>query len=358
MDVHTIKNWILSFNYLSLIIIAAVVIGMLIIRWILLWSLKKLPKQYTALRSIVNWFTFYGTLLFLLLYFSKAKWMFAKIFKFGKVDVTLFLIIVAVLIISLASRLSKISTNVLLPGIYNRYHLDKGTRYTFDRVVHYSIMIIAIVVSLTTVGINLSALTMFAGIISVGIGFGLQNIASNFISGVIILFERPIKVGDRVLIDNIIGDVEKINMRATIIKTVSNEHIIVPNSYFLGEKVVNRSFSDPRIRLSIPLNVAYGTDVEKVRDLLMEVAREESLVSPAVLLDPEPFVNFAGFGDSSLNFELSIMISDPNQLGTIKSNINFRINKLFIENKIEMPFPQRDLHIKSIDREVEKYHLF
>ncbi|MBS4173149.1 mechanosensitive ion channel domain-containing protein [Bacillus sp. FJAT-49736] len=350
MDIHTLKNWILSFNYLSLIIITAVVIGMLLIRWALLWSCKKLPKHQVALRSIVNWFTFYGTLLFLLLYFSKAKWMFTKIFKFGKVDVTLFLIIVAVLIISLASRLSKISTNVLLPGIYNRYHLDKGTRYTFDRVVHYSIMIIAIIVSLTTVGINLSALTMFAGIISVGIGFGMQNIASNFISGVIILFERPIKVGDRVLIDNIIGDVEKINMRATIIKTGNNEHIIVPNSYFLGEKVVNRSFSDPRIRLSVPFNIAYGTDVEKVRDMLMEIAREESLVSPAVLLDPEPFVNFVGFGDFCLNFELSLMISDYNQLGTIKSNLNFRINKLYVENRIEIPYPHRDLHIKSIDR--------
>ncbi|MGE8205981.1 mechanosensitive ion channel family protein [Heyndrickxia sp. NPDC080065] len=337
MDIHTLKNWILSFNYMSLIIIAAVVIGMLILRWILLTTLKKLPKHHVALRSIVNWFTFYGTLVFLLLYFSKAKWMFAKIFKFGKVDVTLFIIIVAILIISLASRLSKISTNVLLPGIYNRYHLDKGTRYTFDRVVHYSIMIIAIIVSLTTVGINLSALTMFASIISVGIGFGLQNIASNFISGVIILFERPIKVGDRVLIDNIIGDVEKINMRATIIKTVNNEHIIVPNSYFLGEKVVNRSFSDPRLRISIPFNVDFGTDAEKVREMLMEIAREESLVSPAVLLDPEPFVNFVGFGASSLQFELSVMISDPNQLAIIKSNINFRINKLFFENKIEVP---------------------
>lgn len=336
MDIQTLKNWLHSFNYMSLIIIAAVVIGMLILRWILLSILKKLPKHQIALRSIVNWFTFYGTLVFLLLYFSKAKWMFAKIFKFGKVDITLFLIIVAVLIITLASRFSKISTNVLLPGIYNRYHLDKGTRYTFDRVVHYSIMIIAIIVSLTTVGINLSALTMFASIISVGIGFGLQNIASNFISGVIILFERPIKVGDRVLIDDIIGDVEKINMRATIIKTVNNEHIIVPNSYFLGEKVVNRSFSDPRLRISIPFTVDIGTDAEKVKELLMEIAREESLVSPAVLLDPEPFVNFVGFGATNLQFELSIMISDPNQLVNIKSNINFRINKLFYENKVEM----------------------
>jgi small-conductance mechanosensitive channel len=354
LDISTFTEWIHDFNYKSLIIIAAVIIGMLLVRVILLWGAKKLPKYYDAMRSIVNWFTFYGTLLFLLVYFSKAKWMFANIIKFGKVEITLFLIIVAILIISLASRLSKISTNVLLPGIYHRYNLDKGMRYTFDRIVHYSIMIIAIIVSLTTVGINLSALTMFAGIISVGIGFGLQNIASNFISGVILLFERPIKVGDRVTIDNIIGDVEKINMRATIIKTVNNEHIIVPNSYFLEEKVVNRSFSDPRLRLVIPIGVAYGTDVERVREMLLEIAKEESQVSLVVLTTPEPFVNFVGFGESSLDFELLVWIADPNQFVLMKSNINFRIYKMFTDHNIEIPFPQRDLHIRSIDNQIEK----
>ena len=274
--------------------------------------------------------------------------MFAKIIRIGNVDVTLFLIIVAVLIISLASRFSKISTNVILPGIYNRYHLDKGMRFTLDRIVHYTIMIIAIVVSLTTVGINLSALTVFAGIISVGIGFGLQNIANNFISGIILLFERPIKVGDRVIIDQISGEVEKINMRATIIKTGNNEHIIVPNSYFLQQKVINRSFDDPRIRMVIPIGVAYGTDVEKVRELLLEAALEEYQVSPGLLLEPAPFVNFVGFGDSALNFELLVWIENPDQIGVIKSNLNFRINRIFTEYQIDIPYPQMDLHIRSM----------
>ena len=184
-------TWFRTFDYGSLFIIVGVVLGIYLIRMFLLWSARKLPKYYDATKSIVNWFTFYGVLIFLLMYFSKAKWMFAKIIKIGSVDVTLFLIIVAILIISLASRLSKISTNVILPGFYHRYNLDKGMQFTLDRIVHYSIMIIAIIMSLNTVGINLSALTVFAGIISVGIGFGLQNIASNFISGIILLFERP-----------------------------------------------------------------------------------------------------------------------------------------------------------------------
>jgi small-conductance mechanosensitive channel len=348
-------SWLRDFDFTSLFIIIGVILGMYLLRTFLLWSAKKMPKYFDASKSIVNWFTFYGTLIFLLLYFSNAKWMFAKIIKIGTVDVTLFLIIVAILIISLASRLSKISTNVILPGIYNRYNLDKGMRFTLDRIIHYSIMIIAIIVSLTTVGINLSALTVFAGIISVGIGFGLQNIASNFISGIILLFERPIKVGDRVIIDDITGDVEKINMRATIIKTVHNEHIIVPNSYFLEEKVINRSFSDPRIRIVIPIGVAYGTDVEKVRDLLFQAAEEEHGVSPVVLMNPEPFVNFAGFGDSALNFELLVWIADPNQLVLIKSNLNFRINRIFNDHNIEIPYPKRDLQITSIKEKVREF---
>ncbi|WP_226669886.1 mechanosensitive ion channel family protein [Metabacillus litoralis] len=359
MELLKNANWFKNFNYNDLFIIVAVITGILLVRVLFLWSAKKLPKYYDATRSIVNWFTFYGSILFVLIYFSKADWMFASFFTVGKVKVTLFLIIVAILIVSLASRVSKISTSVLLPTIYSRYNLDRGMRFTFDRIIHYAIMIIAIIISLTTVGIDLSALTVFAGIISVGIGFGLQNIASNFISGIILLFERPIKVGDRVIVDDIIGDVEKINMRATIIKTLNNEHIIVPNSYFLEEKVVNRSFADPRLRLVIPIGVAYGTDVEKVREYLLQVAAQESEVSPVVLKTPDPFVNFVGFGESSLDFELFVWIADPNQFIVIKSNLNFRINSILSENNIEIPFPQRDLHLKSFHRDVrEKFDGF
>jgi len=347
-------TWFRTFDYSSLFIIAGVIIGIYFIRMFLLRSARKFPKYYDAMKSMVNWLTFYGTLIFLLLYFSKAKWMFAKILKIGSVDVTLFLIIVAILIISLASRLSKLLTNVILPGFYHRYSLDKGTRFTFDRIIHYSIMIVAIIISLSTVGINLSALTMFAGILSVGIGFGLQNIASNFISGIILLFERPIKVGDRVVIENITGDVEKINMRATIIKTGLNEHIIVPNSYFLQQKVVNRSFGDPRMCLVIPIGVAYGSDVENVRDLLIEAAMEEHVVSPVVLTSPEPSVSFVGFGDFAMKFELNVWIQDPNKLSLIKSNLNFRINRIFSENHIDIPYPQMDLHIRSMAERVKE----
>ena len=349
MDFHTYKEWSKIIQFPDIMITIAVVVGILIARSLILWAARKLSRFYEVARSLVNWVSFYGILLFLLNYYSDSQWMFVVLFSTGQMKVTLFLIVMAILIISLASRISKVMTKAILPAMYNRYNLNKGLRFTFDRIAHYTIMVLAIIISLTTVGIDLSALTVFAGIISVGIGFGLQNIASNFISGIILLFERPIKVGDRVIVDDVIGDVEKINMRATVIKTLDNEHIIVPNSYFLEEKVVNRSFSDPRLRLVLPVGVAYGTDVEKVRELLLQVAREESEASMTVLDTPEPFVNFVGFGESSLDFELFLWVSDPNQLVVTKSNVNFRINRILSENNIEIPFPQRDLHIRSIN---------
>lgn len=329
-------------------------------RWLVLLVTSKMSKSNRTffthmnaiLRHILNWVTTYGILIFMIFYFSDSKWMFKELAAIGNVKVTVFLILIAILIISLANRLSKVITKYVLPTVYERYQLDKGVRFTFDRIFHYGIMVMAFTVSLTTVGIDLSALTVFAGIVGVGIGFGLQNIASNFISGIILLFERPIKVGDRVIVDNVLGDVEKINMRATVIKTLDNEHIIVPNSYFLEEKVVNRSYSDPVLRLVIPIGVAYGSDVEKVRSLLEQVAEDERNVSNVVLSTPAPYVNFVGFGSSSLDFELFVWIADPHYAVQIKSNINFRINKILHEHNIEIPFPQRDLHIRSIERDV------
>lgn len=325
-----------------------------LIRAVILAISKRLSKNRlfrhvdSILRSLINWATTYGILLFIIFYFSNSDWMFDRLFKLGNVEITTFLLILVILIVTLANRASKIITRYILPNVYQRYDLDRGVSYTFDRMFHYTVMAIAIVVSLTTVGLNLGALTVFAGVLGVGIGFGLQNIASNFISGIILLFERPIKVGDRVIIDELIGDVEKISMRSTVIKTIHNEHVIVPNSYFLEEQVVNRSYGDPRMRLVIPVGVAYGTNADKVKRVLIQAVEEEQQVNGVILLDPEPFVNFATFGESSLDFELMVWIDNSNQVIVTKSALNFRINRLFAEHDIEIPFPQRDLHIKSM----------
>ncbi len=343
----------------DVLVTVVVVFGLFLIRFFIKLWLTGRDKEdrypdgiRPAFLSFINWTTVYAILLFILFYFSDNKWMFSKLFAIGSVEISLFLILIALFIITLANRLSKIFTSFLMPPLYDRYSLDTGLQFTFNRIFHYTLMVVAVIISLTTVGLDLSALTVFAGVLGVGIGFGMQNIANNFISGLIILFERPIKVGDRVIINDIIGDIEKINMRATIIRTLDNERIIMPNSYFIEEQVVNHSYGDSRLRLVVPIGVAYGSDVELVRRLLLKVASEEKEQSMYVLETPHPFVNFLGFGDSSLDFQLFIWISSPKAAVETKSNLNFRLNRILEENGVEIPFPQRDLHVRSLDENI------
>ena len=197
-------------------------------------------------------------------------------------------------------------------------------------------------VGLETIGVDLRSLTVIAGALSVGIGFGLQNIISNFVSGLIILAERPIQVGDRVEIAGAVGQVVRIGARATHVLTNDNIMIICPNTEFVTNRVTNWTHIDPRVRFRIPVGVSYHSDPELVRRLLLEVAAG----NPHVLNDPLPTVVFQQFGDSALNFELRIWSADmAARPGTLESEINFAIWNKFKQQGIEFPFPQRDLHL-------------
>jgi len=202
---------------------------------------------------------------------------------------------------------------------------------------------LGIVMGVQLIGLNLTSLAVVFGLLSVGIGFGLQNITANFISGLIILFERPIQIGDRITVGNVLGDVENINLRATHIRTVDNVTIIVPNSEFISSQVINWSHRDPKIRLHIPVGVAYGSDVPLVIRSLLEVARNHS----QVLESPAPKVWFTDFGNSSLNFELLAWIHDPKKRPDVISDLNIKIDEIFRKHEVTIPFPQRDLHIRS-----------
>jgi small-conductance mechanosensitive channel len=206
------------------------------------------------------------------------------------------------------------------------------------------VLVIGIVVVLTNTGINLGALAVFAGAIGVGIGVGLQGIASNFISGLVILAERPISIGDRVEVGDAAGQVQRIGARSTVVVTNDNISIIVPNSKFIEDTVTNWTYGDPRVRFRIPVGVAYGSDVEKVRAALIAAGKEH----PKSLQDPAPNVFFKEFGDSSLNFELVVWCSEmSHRPARYKSDLNFLIERKLREAGIEIPFPQRDLHIRS-----------
>ena len=182
-----------------------------------------------------------------------------------------------------------------------------------------------------------------AGALGVGIGFGLQNIVANFVAGLVLLFERPIEVGDRVTVQDVEGNVRDINFRATTVLTTDNITVIVPNSQFLNNPVTNWSHGDPRVRIHVPVGVAYGSDVEKVTRSLLGVAA----ATEGVLKDPAPSVFFRDFGDSSLDFELLVWIDQPARHIQIRSRINYAIDAAFRKEGIEIPFPQRDMHVRS-----------
>jgi small-conductance mechanosensitive channel len=232
--------------------------------------------------------------------------------------------------------------------LFNRFlvnsGLDRSLQYAIAQLVSNLVLIVGIFIVLENTGIHLGALTVFAGAVGVGVGFGLQNITSNFISGLVILAERPITIGDRVEVAGVIGQVQKINARSTVVVTNDNIATIVPNTKFIDSPVTNWTYGDPRVRFRLPVGVAYGSDVEKVRDTLVAAARANS----QALSDPAPSVFFVGFGESSLNFELVVWSDEmSHRPRRFRSDLNFAIEKNLREAGIEIPFPQRDLRIRS-----------
>jgi small-conductance mechanosensitive channel len=222
--------------------------------------------------------------------------------------------------------------------------LERSLQYAIAQIVSNVVLVVGIFIVLENTGIHLAALAVFAGAVGVGVGFGLQNIASNFISGLVILAERPITIGDRVEVAGIVGRVREIRARSTVIVTSDNIAMIVPNSKFIDSPVTNWHYGDPRVRFRLPVGVAYGSDVNKVRDTLIAAAREHS----ATLSDPEPTVFLEKFGASTIDFELVAwsreMSYNPRRF---RSDLNYLIHKHLTAAGIEIPYPQRDLHIRD-----------
>lgn len=266
--------------------------------------------------------------------------------RLGETTITLWsLVYFLVLLVLLFYAAGKIR-QLLVERVLTRSHLDAGARAAVGAITRYVVLFVGFVIIMQTVGINLTTLNVLAGAVGIGVGFGLQNVASNFISGLIILFERPIKVGDRIEVNNVDGNVIEVGGRSTVVLTNDNISIIVPNSKFITESVVNWNRAGANVRFRIPVGVAYGSNARQVEKLLLEVARENQ----DVLREPPPKVWFRGFGDSSLNFELLAWSSSLlHRKGQFISDLNFAIYDKFTEQGIEIPFPQHDLHIRSVE---------
>lgn len=275
---------------------------------------------------------------------SIQDFMTMQLYKVNEVPFTPMKILLLVLSIVLLFYISIKIKNIFLDKLLSRSSMSRGSKYAIASISRYIVFVLGLLVILSQVGFDLDTLTVIFGALGVGIGFGLQHIINNFVSGIIILLEKPIQVGDRVEVEGIEGDVIEISMRATKVKTNDNVTHIVPNGEFISKRVINWSHGDPKVRRRIPVGVAYGSDPEKIRELLLEVAKEE----PAVMDDPEPDVFFEDFGDSSLNFLLRVWTVElTSRPGLLKSKLNFAIAKKFKENDIKIPFPQRDIYIKE-----------
>jgi small-conductance mechanosensitive channel len=271
-------------------------------------------------------------------------WLEIPILPLGETRITLWTLLYFILMLTLLYWIAGRIRQWLVDRVLVRTRMEVGARQAIASITRYLILLIGLFVALQTAGINLTTLNVIAGAVGVGIGFGLQNIVNNFISGLIILFERPIKVGDRIEIGNVDGDVVEIGARSTTVLTNDNISIIVPNSQFITENIINWKHADSRVRFHIPVGVAYGTEARKVEGLLCEVASENS----DVLKNPAPKVWFKGFGDSSLDFELLVWnTSLVHRKGQFISDLNYAIYEKFNQHGIEIPFPQRDLHLRS-----------
>ncbi|MCB0748279.1 MAG: mechanosensitive ion channel [Ignavibacteriae bacterium] len=265
------------------------------------------------------------------------------LFTINQTSVTFLSIVLFLLILFLFIIISKLFKNRFLLKILTKFNIDEGIQFTFSRISQYLIVFIGIVIAFQFIGVDLTGLAVVLGFLSVGIGFGLQNITSNFIAGLILLFERPIKVGDRVTVSDTEGDVLHINIRSTTIRSLNNIAYIVPNSDFISTTVVNWSHIDKKIRVDLDVGVSYNSDL----DLVLKVLKDLAMENKEILKTPEPEVQLREFGDSSWNMKLRVWIENPNRHYYVRSDLNCAIVRKFKENGIEIPFPQRDLHIRS-----------
>jgi potassium-dependent mechanosensitive channel len=266
-------------------------------------------------------------------------------FTVAGLQVTVGRILFAAVLVYLAATASWLARTIVSTRVTHGWGVERGVAESINALVHYAVITLGILLALGALGMELQNFAIVAGALGVGIGFGLQNVVNNFVSGLILLFERPVRVGDTVEIGEEWGTIKKIGLRSTVVVTFSQSELIVPNGDLVSEKVTNWTLSNPVTRLAIPVGVAYGSDVQKVLRILIEAAPAH----PAVVEEPAPMALFTGFGDSSLDFELRIWVREIAARLPAKSAVLAEIDRRFREEGLEIPFPQRDLHLRTVD---------
>ncbi len=277
------------------------------------------------------------------------KFMEHPLFHIGGLAITPWFLVKAILFLVVIALIARATGRFLLRRVLPHTSMERGQQFVLARWTEYVVFSIGVIVGLQTSGLNLSSLLVVGGALGVGIGFGLQNVANNFISGLILLVEQPIRVGHVVEVGGMLGTVARIGARSTWVRTGTNAMIIVPNSEFVSGRVTNWTAGGSRVLVHAKIGVGYASDPQKVREILLGVARAH----PAALADPGPAVLFSEFGDSSLNFDLYAWFpGTAMQAGGFLSDLNFAILEAMRQNNIELPFPQRDLHIRTVEQPI------
>jgi len=278
--------------------------------------------------------------------FSWVKELITHEFSVGAVGISIGNVMLFVLILWLATWIGRIVRAVLRDDILATVSTSPGQADAWATLAQWAILLIGILFAAASAGIGGGQMAVLAGALGVGIGFGLQNIVNNFVSGFILIFEQPIKVGDKIEISSLglLGEVRRIGIRSSTIRTFDGADVVVPNSNLIQSEVINWTLSDTKRRIEVLVGVKYGTDPKRVLELLLAVARD----SPRVLSHPEPIALFTGFGDSSLNFILRVWSATFDESIRLRSAIAVEVNDALKAAGIEIPFPQRDLHVRSV----------
>ena len=278
-------------------------------------------------------------------YAEATKALLSLGFNLGSQRITVSLIIFAAALLYASFVISWIFRALLTVGVFAKREVGEGVKNSVGRLVHYAVVFIGFLLALTALGVELTKLTIIISALGVGIGFGLQTVVNNFVCGLIMLFERPVRIGDYIELGGVWAEIRKIGLRATVVRTFDAADIVVPNSDLISNQVTNWTLTDRLVRRIIPVGVAYGSDVPLVTETLMKCAQASS----NVLKMPAPQVLFRNFGESSLDFELRVWISNVDDMLVVESDLRHDIDRRFRDKGIEIAFPQRDLHIRSVD---------
>jgi len=265
-------------------------------------------------------------------------------FSIGATQIALVNLGEALFVLWLFWAAAQFVNSVLSQAVYPKFQTEESLQYSYSVIVRYAFFILGLILAMHIIGIPLSSLSLFTGALGIGVGFGLQELFKNFIAGLNLLMERQVKVGDLIQLGDLPGKVREINAQNTVVDTFDNISVVVPNLEFTNQRIINWSHSDKIIRTNLAVGVAYGSDTQLVRNTLLEVAGDHA----KVLKKPEPSVIFEAFGDSSLNFKLFVWINEPENKMGVLSDLHFAVDQKFREKNIQIPFPQQDVHLKSL----------